>query len=313
MRLRPIVALSAAVATVLLLAGCAAGGTDTASPSATAAGDLCAAAAPEGDASKAVTVTGDVGKTPTATFASPLTIDSVQRSVVAEGTGDQVAAGDLVNIAYAAYDASTGSLLGSVGYDSSILPIQMSTDSGLGQFLGCAKTGTRVTVTRPGDESTPAAVFVLDLLSIARNAAWGAAQTPLAGFPAVTLADNGEPTLSVPSDLATPATTQVETLKKGDGAVVGDGDTVLVQYTGALTDGTVFDSSWTNGSPAEFATNQVVAGFGKALVGQTVGSQVVAVIPPGEGYGDTAKGSIPAGSTLVFVVDILGTQPASTQ
>ena len=43
-----------------------------------------------------------------------------------------------------------------------------------------------------------------------------------------------------------------------------------------------------------------------ALTGQTVGSQIVAVIPPDQAYGDVANGPIPANSTLVFVVDILG-------
>ena len=50
------------------------------------------------------------------------------------------------------------------------------------------------------------------------------------------------------------------------------------------------------------------AAFGalqQAMVGQTIGSQVLMVIPPNLGYGDTAQGSIPANSTLIFVVDIL--------
>ncbi|WP_323825705.1 FKBP-type peptidyl-prolyl cis-trans isomerase, partial [Pseudomonas aeruginosa] len=73
------------------------------------------------------------------------------------------------------------------------------------------------------------------------------------------------------------------------------GDQVIVQYTGALYDGgTVFDSSWTNGAPAEFATTGVVPGFRKALEGQTVGSQVLVVMPASDGYGDQGQGSIPA-------------------
>ena len=50
--------------------------------------------------------------------------------------------------------------------------------------------------------------------------------------------------------------------------------------------GTVFDSSWDKGAPTQFATTDVVPGFKQALEGQTVGSQVVAVIPPADGYGD---------------------------
>jgi peptidylprolyl isomerase len=45
----------------------------------------------------------------------------------------------------------------------------------------------------------------------------------------------------------------------------------------------------------------------KAVVGQPVGSQVIAIIPPAQGYGDAGAGSIPPGATLVFVIDILGT------
>jgi peptidylprolyl isomerase len=57
-----------------------------------------------------------------------------------------------------------------------------------------------------------------------------------------------------------------------------------------------------------------VAGFGQALVGQTVGSQVLVVIPPALGYGPsggTPDGSIGATDTIVFVIDILATSPAA--
>ena len=48
-----------------------------------------------------------------------------------------------------------------------------------------------------------------------------------------------------------------------------------------------------------------IQGWKDGLIGQTVGSQVLLVIPPDKGYGNKASGSIPANSTLVFVVDIL--------
>ena len=89
------------------------------------------------------------------------------------------------------------------------------------------------------------------------------------------------------------------------------GDTVTVHYTGVVwATGKTFDSSWTRGTPASFATTGVIPGFGKALVGQKVGSQVIAVIPPADGYGAKVppnQTDITPTSTLVFVVDILAT------
>ena len=94
-------------------------------------------------------------------------------------------------------------------------------------------------------------------------------------------------------------------LIKGKGAKVSQHAVVSVNYTGWLLNGKVFDSSWTRGQSAEFSLDQVVKGWSQGLAGQTVGSQVLLVVPPSLGYGDQASGKIPANSTLVFVVDIL--------
>ena len=77
--------------------------------------------------------------------------------------------------------------------------------------------------------------------------------------------------------------------------------------------GSVFDQSWGKTGPASFATTGVVKGFSKALVGHRVGSQVVAIIPPADGYGKTgtANGAIKGTDTLVFVIDILATTHAA--
>jgi peptidylprolyl isomerase len=126
----------------------------------------------------------------------------------------------------------------------------------------------------------------------------------------VKLAANGEPTITVPKTDA-PTALKIADLKKGTGKTVKTGDTVTVHYTGVVwSTGAVFDSSWTRGQPASFATTGVIPGFGKALVGQKVGSQVIAVIPPADGYGSSVPANqtaITATSTLVFVVDILAT------
>jgi peptidylprolyl isomerase len=159
-----------------------------------------------------------------------------------------------------------------------------------------------------GLKSSDAIVFVADIQSVLPTKADGAPQTPQAGFPTVTLAKNGKPTVTIPKS-DPPTTTSIEVLKKGTGEAVQDGDTVTVQYQGVnWRTGKVFDQSWGR-SIASFSTSGVVPGFKKALVGQTVGSQVVAVIPPADGYGSdgNSQAGIKGTDTLVFVIDILNT------
>lgn len=324
---RSISALSAAVVAAVALAGCASAApasSSSPSPSATAAANLCSAKVAAGTASDAVKVTGKVGAPATVSFKSPLTVKGLQSSVVTTGSGSKLKSGDLVQFALTEYNAKTGVKNGAIGQvDGSLLPQQISADSLLGRVLGCATVGTRVVAVMPGtaatstSAATEASVDVIDVKALVPAAAWGKAQSPQSGFPTVTLDAKGAPTITVPKTTP-PNTVKIETLKKGDGATVKSGDTVLVQYTGVLwKDGKVFDSSWTNGSPAQFATNQVIKGFGKGLTGATVGSQVLVVVPPAAGYVDSkgksiAQGSIPANSTLVFAVDILGVQHAGS-
>jgi peptidylprolyl isomerase len=102
--------------------------------------------------------------------------------------------------------------------------------------------------------------------------------------------------------------TQVHTLQAGDGPVVPDTATVSVCYMGVNgRDGSVFDSSYERGAPAEFPLNGVVAGFQKAIAGQNVGSTVAVAMTSADGYADgqPAAGILP-GDTLVFAIKILG-------
>ena len=140
--------------------------------------------------------------------------------------------------------------------------------------------------------------------------ATGEAVAPVDGLPTVALADNGKPTITIPSGAAAPTSLIVQPLIKGTGAVVEAGQTISVQYTGIIWDtGKQFDSSWDRGQPADFVIGKgsVIAGWDEGLVGQTIGSQVLLVVPPDKGYGSTgtSDGSIKGTDTLVFVVDIL--------
>ncbi|AKS34213.1 FKBP-type peptidyl-prolyl cis-trans isomerase [Mycolicibacterium goodii] len=101
--------------------------------------------------------------------------------------------------------------------------------------------------------------------------------------------------------------TQVKTLQPGDGPVVADNATVLVCYMGVNgRDGKVFDSSYERGAPVDFPLNGVVAGFQKAIAGQTVGSTVAVAMTSQDGYpnGQPAAGIEP-GDSLIFAIKIL--------
>lgn len=125
-----------------------------------------------------------------------------------------------------------------------------------------------------------------------------------ANFPEVTGDFGEDPEISAGEGDA-PTRVSVATLSEGEGAALTTSDTVLVNYELALWDGTKVESSFESGSPIAFSLSQVIPGWTYGLEGQKVGDRVLIVVPPTWGYGDTATGSIPAGSTLVFVVDIL--------
>ena len=131
------------------------------------------------------------------------------------------------------------------------------------------------------------------------------------GTPTVKGGFGATPTITLPSGSA-PTTLQTTVLVKGTGPVVAKGELLVADYHGELWDGgKVFDSSFTRGAPASFliGTGAVIPGWDKALVGQTVGSRILLVIPPADGYGSAgnSQGGIKGTDTLVFVVDLRAT------
>lgn len=313
MRLRPLAALSAAAVSAILLAGCASGEAAP-SPSGTAAANLCDAAAASGSASDSVKVSGDVGEAAEATFDTPIAPEDLEVTVLDEGDGEAVEAGEFISYAMTAYNGETGEPLATVGYEpGELLPSQLSADTIQGQVFGCGHVGKRVVAAFPATESAGSEVYVLDLLGTVPTAASGDAQEPVAGMPTVKLADDGAPSITIPEGDA-PTETEIATLKQGDGYEIKKGDYALIQYTGVRwSNGETFDSTWDGGAPIAYPTTNYVAGFQKALEGQKVGSQVLVVIPPAEGYGEgTINEEDLKGETIVFVVDILGGQAAAT-
>jgi FKBP-type peptidyl-prolyl cis-trans isomerase len=95
------------------------------------------------------------------------------------------------------------------------------------------------------------------------------------------------------------------------GTIAKTGDTVAMNYTGHLADGTVFDSNvdpkFGHVQPFVFTlgAGQVITGWDKGIVGMKVGDKKTLVIPPADGYGAAGQGSIPPNATLTFDVELL--------
>lgn len=98
---------------------------------------------------------------------------------------------------------------------------------------------------------------------------------------------------------------QYKVLREGSGEKPVATSTVKVHYEGRLIDGKIFDSSYERGEPIEFGLNQVIKGWTEGLQLMNVGSMYELVIPCDLGYGERAMQAIPAGSTLIFKVELL--------
>ena len=98
---------------------------------------------------------------------------------------------------------------------------------------------------------------------------------------------------------------QYEVLAAGSGAQPREDQTVEVHYHGTLINGTVFDSSVKRGETVSFPVNGVIAGWVEALQLMNVGAKWKLFIPAELGYGNRAQDPIPAGSTLIFEVELI--------
>jgi peptidylprolyl isomerase len=276
-----------------------------------------------------INVSGSAGAVPTVKFDLPLTSDKIETKVITEGDGPAFIGDQFVELEFMAINGSTGETLQATKFNGTDFSAQVIASGSYPDFchaISGAKQGSRLAVLFPaafahnseGNEESGLAkndsvVYVIEVRRVYLPYAVGEAQSEQSGFPSVVRAENGTPGITqLKSDA--PAEFKMATLIKGAGDTVTQGDTVTLHYSGFVWGGEKFDSSWDRGQPAQFelAAGQLIEGFIKALDGQTVGSQVIAVIPPSEGYGEQEQGSIPANSTLIFVIDILGTtKPAN--
>lgn len=312
---RGLVAATLALTLGVSLAACAGESGDDPSPSSTTSSTANPA---DAAALAKVTVEGEPGSKPTITLPStPFEVSSLVVRVVDEGDGAEITEGQTLSIQTTAVSGADGSDIGDT-YSST--PEKIVADDKLLPALHDAlvgqKVGVRILFAVPGSASADATAAPVTNVVVGEvveakdtpkplDGPEGEAVAPAAGLPPVTLDADGKPSIT---PIADPAPTElvVQPLIKGTGAEVTEDQTLTVNYTGWLWDGTQFDSSWDSGEPATFALTGVIPGWTQGLAGQTVGSQVLLVIPPELGYGEKGSGeTIPPNSTLVFVVDIL--------
>lgn len=263
------------------------------------------------------------GAAPAVKFPTPLKgEDSIETRVLTEGSGPKFTGSEQVTVEFVASNGTTGDSFGGTSFDGSA-PAQALFTPGqtpdLCHALSGVRIGSRVVVLVPADlahggQGIPNAgvgaedsvVYLIDLLDVALPYATGSEQPAEAGFPAVVRAPDGTPGITNPTT-EPPTETKVSTLLKGVGNEVKLGDAVTVHYSGFIWGGDQFESTWDTKQPANFTLTEgnLINGFITGIVGQTVGSQVIVVITPEDGYGSAGSSSIPGDSTLIFVIDIL--------
>jgi len=281
---------------LLLVGGCS-GSSDPTSTT-DAAGDLALLGQ--------VTVTNRPGASPKVTLpTTPFYVNDVTVRLVSDGDGAALTAGQELKIRMLAVSGTDGAVLEDSWDTPAYSGVVVGAEPLFDRVLTGAHIGAMVLAAVPDDNTTDVIVFeIVDVLPVQ---ATGEPVAPVPGLPTVTVGDDGVPT-GITASGQPPTSLVVQPLIAGDGPLTAAGQTVHVQYTGWLWDGTQFDSSWPRGRfSLQLGAGGVIEGWDEGLVGQAVGSRLLLVIPPDKGYRDQDNGTIPPNSTLVFVVDILGT------
>lgn len=331
-----------AAAPLLLLAGCSAEGgdgdaasqsDDAAVTSAAATGDIDELAVDAEASTPEVTWNGE----PFADGDLPFRVSSTQSTTVSEGDGDEITEGHEVQARYVAVNGTTGEQLLSTYDADETVTLDLTNENLFPAFLQELpghKAGDSLLLAIPAADAFGAAgspqlgvgaedtlVFYLEIVSSGEplTQATGKTVEPEEGLPEVEADGTSPAQITIPEDAEEPTDLVAQVLVKGEGPKVQEGQTIKVHYTGVtFSDGEIFDESYQRGEPTTFpiGVGQVIPGWDEGLVGQTVGSRVLLVIPAEQAYGeapadDGGSTAAPpahelAGETLVFVVDILG-------
>ena len=299
----------------VILAGC---GGSNAVPTAT----------PSVNTNAKVTATGGFGTTPLVKIPKVNPSNDLTVKTLVQGTGPVLAKSDalVVNFVLYFWTGKTFALKADT-FGNNPTIISGTLIPGLQQALIGKKVGSRVLAVIPpaegygtsgnnnlGVSGNTTLVFVIDMLKLYSPTASASGTTESSGgngLPTISAQPGAAPVATIPASNP-PSALQVKTLIKGTGPALTKGEYVIAQYVGYIwRTKKVFGSSWTSGSPFGFIFQatppQVIPGWDTGLTGQLVGSRVMLIIPPKDGYGSSgaSQAGIKGTDTLVYVVDIL--------
>ncbi|WP_371615090.1 FKBP-type peptidyl-prolyl cis-trans isomerase [Streptomyces sp. NBC_00454] len=274
----------------------------------------------------AITKGAKFGESPTLAKGSGKPPKELKVVTISEGDGPALKKGDAAQVNYLGqvwdgtkpFDQSFGK---GKPFDVTIGAGQVI--KGWDQGLEGKKVGSRLELVIPPDlgygaqgqgadiKPNATLVFVVDIVkgtSIPASAKGKEVPQENKDLPKVgTNTDGKEVAVTVPKDVTPPAKLVSDYVLEGDGAVVKDTDNVVVKFNGKTwKDDKSFESTYATDQSVTWPMAQLsVKGLKDGLVGKKVGSRVLLVIPPDQGFGDKEQGTIPANSTLVFSLDIL--------
>jgi peptidylprolyl isomerase len=318
-------ALSVPALGALLLAGCGSSGAPSSSPSSGGS-----ASSGGSTASSPVSVSGAFGANPAVTIPAATASSKLAIKTVIQGTGPALADTDSFAGNYAVYiwSGKTHKLALSTFTQGTpqVLAAKVGLP-GLQKALAGQKMGSRVLAVLPPSEAygsqgnsqigvkpTDTVVFVVDLIKDFKPTASATGQQVSnggGGLPTVKATPGSIPEVTIPA-AKEPAKLITKTLIKGTGEPLAKGETVVTQYVGInWRTKKAFDSSWSRKQPFGFTLDatpeQIIPGWDKGLTGVPVGSRVMLIIPPADGYGKTGntQAGIKGTDDLVFIVDVL--------
>lgn len=277
-----------------------------------------------------LTVTKNVGTAPEVTV-QKVDVTKGETDVIVDGTGSDTTAGGKALINLHLVNGTTGKKAYS-SFDSGA-PIEVTlSPSDLPQALVDAlagqAVGSRIVYAAPVEEAIGAkgapeigletsqdAVFVVDIMSVPPTDTLtkpeGSTVAAPKDAPQVVTQGDAVTGIDFGSAPATPSDKlQVITLVQGDGPAIPDSPTyVSFNYFGEVYGAKEsFDESYSRGvTPFVVGNGQLIKGWDQGLAGVKQGSRIMMIVPPDLGYGADGSGDkIPADSTLVFVIDVLG-------